>query len=54
MNTKEHLTLEGILKIINIKVSMNLGISETLKSQFTNIFPIDRPIIITKNIPNPN
>jgi hypothetical protein len=53
-NTKEHLTLEGLLKIINIKASINLGISETLKSHFKNIFPIDRPIIITKNIQNPN
>jgi hypothetical protein len=54
MNTKYHLSLEGLLKIINIKATMNLGLSKTLKTEFKNILPIDRPIIITKNITNPN
>jgi hypothetical protein len=54
MNTKDHLILEGLKKIINIKASMNLGLSENLKSEFKNFIPVDRPIIITKDIPNPN
>ena len=54
MNTKAHLSLEGLKQIINIKASMNLGLSETLKSEFNNIISVDRPIILTKNIPNPN
>jgi hypothetical protein len=51
---KEHLKYEGLLQIINIKASMNLGLSEEIKSEFKNISPTDRPIIKTKNIPNPN
>jgi hypothetical protein len=54
MTKKEHLSIEGLHKIINIKASMNLGLSEILKSEFNNINPIDRPIINNKNIKNPN
>jgi hypothetical protein len=54
MTKKEHLSIEGLHKIINIKASMNLGLSENLKSEFNNINPIDRPIINTKNIKHPN
>jgi LAGLIDADG endonuclease/NADH-Ubiquinone oxidoreductase (complex I), chain 5 N-terminus len=48
---KDHLTIEGLLQIINIKASMNLGLSELLKSEFQNYIPIDRPFINTENIP---
>jgi len=54
MNTKDHLSLEGLNKIVNIKASMNLAHSETLKSEFKIFIPVDRPILLTKNIPNPN
>jgi hypothetical protein len=56
MNTKDHLIFEGLKNIINIKASMNLGISENLnlKSEFKNVIPVDRPIIFIQNIPNPN
>jgi LAGLIDADG endonuclease len=54
MTKKEHLSIEGLHKIINIKASMNLGLSENLKSEFKNINPIDRPIINIKNINHPN
>lgn len=33
---------------------MNLGLSDMLKSEFKNFNPIERPIINTENIPNPN
>jgi hypothetical protein len=32
---------------------MNLGISEIVKSNFIHIILVDRPIINTTNIPNP-
>lgn len=32
MNEKEHLTSEGLLKIVNIKAALNLGLSEALNS----------------------
>jgi hypothetical protein len=31
---KSHLTIDGLNKIINIKASMNLGLSDFLKSEF--------------------
>jgi len=51
---KDHFNIEGLLQIVNIKASMNLGLSVLLKSEFNNYIPIDRPIINTENIPNPN
>jgi hypothetical protein len=42
---KEHLTPEGISKIIAIRSSMNKGLSDSLKLSFPNIIPIERPII---------
>ena len=37
---KKHLTLDGINKIVAIKASSNLGLSEKLKAAFPNIMPI--------------
>ena len=51
---KTHLTSEGLHKIVNIKTSMNWGLSEIVKSEFINFTLVDRPIILTKKIPNPN
>jgi hypothetical protein len=51
---KNHLTLEGLYQIINIKASMNLGLSNMLKSEFKNYIPIERPIINTKIIADPH
>jgi hypothetical protein len=54
MNNNAHLSMVDLLKIINIKASMNLGISEVVKKICLNIIPVERPIILTDNIPNPN
>jgi len=54
MNNKAHLSIEGLLKIINIKASMNLGISDVVKTEILSITPVERPLILTTNIPNPN
>jgi hypothetical protein len=54
MNKGAHLTLDGLQQIINIKASLNLGISETIKSEFSEINPVKRPIIQTTQIPDPN
>jgi hypothetical protein len=54
INNKKHLTIEGLYQIINIKASMNLGLSDMLKSEFKNFIPIERPIINTEYIPDPN
>ena len=46
MNKKEHLTLEGIQQIVNIKVSMNKNdLSDSLRTTFPNISPVTRPLV---------
>ena len=47
---KEHLTFEGLKKIVNIKASMNLGLSEMLKSEFTGYIPVERPVLNYDNV----
>lgn len=54
MINKVHLSIEGIYQIINIKASINLGLSDFLKSEFNKFTPVDRPIINTENIPEPS
>jgi hypothetical protein len=49
-----HLTNEGLQQIINIKASLNLGISEKIKSEFNQTVPVERLIIQTTNIPDPH
>ena len=51
---KEHITEEGLRKIVAIKASMNLGLSEELKTAFPNITPQDMPLIINQKISDPN
>jgi len=45
INQKEHLTLEGIQKIVNLKASMNKGLTDKLKQAFPDTKPIPRPVI---------
>jgi hypothetical protein len=56
MVNKEHLTMEGLVKIANIKASMNFGtISETVRSLIpTAIEPAKRPVTINIKIYDPN
>lgn len=49
-----HQKNEGLQQIINIKASLNLGISDILKSEFNQTVPVERLIIETKNIPDPH
>jgi hypothetical protein len=49
-SNKNHLSIEGLHQIINIKATMNKGLSEELKSNFLNLNIVERPLIITKNI----
>jgi len=50
----EHLTKDGLNKIVAIKASMNLGLSDVLKAEFSHIVPVNRPIIETTEIADPN
>ena len=40
MDTKAHLTLEGLIKIVNIKASMNLGLPDKLIAEFPDFSPL--------------
>jgi hypothetical protein len=50
----EHLTTEGILKIISIKASLNLGLSDVLSKAFPDIIPKDRPVVEYTGITDPH
>jgi hypothetical protein len=54
MNSKAHLKIEGLNKIINIKASMNLGLPKRLKEVFINLTPVVRPLVNTTKISDPN
>jgi len=54
LNTKEQATMVGLQKIIDIRASMNKGLSSHLKIVFPNANPIARPIIDFEGIPHPN
>ena len=56
MNNKEHLTLDGLQKILCIKGSLNLGLSYEIeiKTNFPNISPIERPLMVDHKIIDPN
>lgn len=51
---KEHLTREGMLKIVNIKASLNLGLSEIFKEAFPEYTPVTKPEIGTTEIKDIN
>jgi LAGLIDADG endonuclease len=53
MDNRAHLTIEGVNKILNIKAAMNLGLSESIKFEFKDLNPVERPLIQTEIIPNP-
>ena len=53
MENRAHLTIEGFNKIINIKAAINLGLSESFKSEFKYVIPVERALIKTEIIPEP-
>lgn len=54
MKDKKHLTIEGLHRIIAIKASMNLGLSDNLKSTFSTIITVPRPLVVNQQIKDPN
>jgi len=42
MNKDEHLTKNGLINIVNLKASLNLGLSDILKISFPNLIRIER------------
>ena len=55
VHRKEHLTLNGLQKIVNLKASLNFGLSEYLKAIFPNTVPVSRPLVkfSSEELPHP-
>jgi hypothetical protein len=53
MERGEHLKLEGLQAIINIRASLNLGLSEVLKAAFPKTIPVVRPLVPKAEILQP-
>ena len=49
----EHLSFKGLQEIVNIRASLNLGLSDLLKTNFPNTVPVNRPQIENITIPHP-
>jgi hypothetical protein len=43
INKREHLDKEGLIKIVNLKTSLNKGLSDELRINFPNIIKVERP-----------
>ena len=54
MKSQEHLTPDGLRKIVALKASMNLGLSEKLKMAFPDVVPAERPIVELPQTIDPN
>lgn len=52
MLKKEHLTEDGVGKILAIKASINKGLPDSLKAAFPNVMSVERPLV--KNQVNPS
>ena len=42
---KEHLTKEGLMKLISIRATLNKGLPERLSAAFTQVIPVPKPEI---------
>ena len=49
----EHLSAKGLQEIVNIRASINLGLSLSLNTLFPNTVPVTRPLIENITIPHP-
>lgn len=54
MKNKEHLTMEGLRKIVAIRASMNWGLPSAIEVAFPNIIPVSRPSVLDCKIKDPN
>lgn len=53
MEGKEHLTMEGLQKIVSIKAVLNKGLPENLKAAFPETVPTIRPKVTSQIILDP-
>ena len=53
IKNKEHLTMEGLRKIVSIRASINWGLPLGLKTVMVDITPVERPIVLNYKVPDP-
>lgn len=53
MEKGEHLKKEGLQSIVNVRATLNLGLSEALKTSFPNTISVVRFLISKQEIPHP-
>jgi hypothetical protein len=53
VNAKEHLTMEGLQKIVSFKASINLGLTDILKAAFPKTIPALRSLAVNTETPHP-
>jgi hypothetical protein len=49
MDKGEHLTIDGLVKIVNLKASLNKGLSDELKGYFPKAIGIRRSLVVIPN-----
>nr|YP_009574621.1 LAGLIDADG endonuclease [Orbilia dorsalia]QBF58422.1 LAGLIDADG endonuclease [Orbilia dorsalia]QBM09703.1 hypothetical protein [Dactylella sp.] len=54
INEGKHLLKEGLIEIVNIKASMNRGLSLVLKQNFPGVMPVERLLISNQIIADPS
>lgn len=54
IKSKDHLTRGGLQAIVNLKASMNSGLTDKVKNLFPNTVPVNRPEFKVENIPDSN
>ena len=54
ISRKEHLTTEGLRKVVNLRASINNGLSDELKAAFPDTIPVQRPLVTDHKIQDPN
>jgi len=52
LNTKS-LTEDNLQNIVNIRASLNLGLSGVLKAAFPNYIPVTKPSLPEQKVPHP-
>lgn len=53
MNRQEHLTPDGLKKIVGLRAAINNGLSEKHKAAFPDVVPVQRPLVVDQVIKDP-
>ena len=53
MERKEHVKNESLQAIVNIRATINRGLTPTLKAAFPNTIQITRPVVENQKISDP-